>query len=114
MAEDTKGLTVRKQEDLSEWYQQVILKAGLARYTAVSGCIAYLPRSYAIWERIQDIFNRMIKATGHANAYFPLFIPESLFPAGGRACGGLHARSRVGDRGWESEAEGTPSRAADE
>ncbi len=79
MVEDTKGLTVRKQEDLSEWYQQVILKAGLARYTAVSGCIAYLPRSYAIWERIQDVFNRMIKATGHANAYFPLFIPESLF-----------------------------------
>jgi prolyl-tRNA synthetase len=72
------GITVKKTEDFSEWYTQVILKSELADYAPVKGCMIFRELSYAIWERIQEIFNRMIKATGHKNVYFPIFIPESF------------------------------------
>ena len=75
---DTKGITVKKSEDFSEWYTQIIQKADLADYSAVSGCIVYRPTSYAIWEMIQKITDKKFKAVGIKNAYFPLFIPESL------------------------------------
>jgi prolyl-tRNA synthetase len=72
------GITVKKSEDFSEWYTQVVLKSGLADYAPVRGCMIFREHSYAIWEKIQEIFNRKIKATGHRNVYFPLFIPESF------------------------------------
>ena len=72
------GITVKKSEDLSEWYTQVILKSGLADYAPVKGCMVFRELSYAIWEKIQQIFNEKIKRTGHKNVYFPLFIPESF------------------------------------
>ncbi|MBS7632560.1 proline--tRNA ligase [Candidatus Bathyarchaeota archaeon] len=72
------GLTVKKSEDFSEWYTQTVLKSGLADYSSVKGCMIFREHSYAIWEKIQEIFNQKIKATGHKNVYFPLFIPESL------------------------------------
>jgi prolyl-tRNA synthetase len=72
------GITVKKSEDLSEWYTQVILKSGLADYAQVKGCMVFRELSYAIWEKIQEIFNEKIKRTGHRNVYFPLFIPESF------------------------------------
>jgi prolyl-tRNA synthetase len=72
------GITVKKSEDFSEWYTQVILKSELADYAPVKGCMIFRELSYAIWERIQEIFNKMIKATGHKNVYFPIFIPESF------------------------------------
>jgi len=72
------GVTVKKKEDFSEWYTQVILKSGLADYAPVKGCMIFREDSYAIWEKIQEIFNQKIKATGHRNVYFPLFIPESF------------------------------------
>jgi len=72
------GVTVKKSEDLSEWYTQVILKSGLADYAPVKGCMVFRELSYAIWEKIQQIFNEKIKRTGHKNVYFPLFIPESF------------------------------------
>ena len=75
--ENTLGINAKK-ENLSEWYTEVILKAKLADYGPVQGTIAYMPYSYAIWEKIQEIFNKMIKSTGHSNAYFPMFIPYSL------------------------------------
>ncbi len=75
---DTLGLTVKKSEDFSEWYSQLVIKSELADYSPVSGCIIYRPLSYEIWERVQEIFNARIKATGHRNCYFPLFIPENL------------------------------------
>jgi prolyl-tRNA synthetase len=78
MAKDTKGITVKKEEDFSEWYTQVIQKADLADYSAVSGCIVYKPNSYSIWEVIKDVTDKKFKAVGIKNAYFPLFIPESL------------------------------------
>jgi len=72
------GVTVKKAEDFSEWYTQVILKSGLADYAPVKGCMIFREDSYAIWEKIQEIFNKKIKETGHRNVYFPLFIPESF------------------------------------
>jgi prolyl-tRNA synthetase len=72
------GITVKKTEDFSEWYTQVVLKSGLADYAPVKGCMIFREHSYAIWEKIQEIFNEKIKATGHRNVYFPMFIPESF------------------------------------
>ena len=75
----TLGLTVTKAGDFSEWYTQVVTKADLADYTPVSGCIVFKPYSYAIWERIQQLLDSRFRKLGIKNAYFPLFIPESLF-----------------------------------
>ncbi len=75
----TTGLTVKKPEDFSEWYTQVVQKADLADYTSVSGCMVFKPYSYAIWEKIQQLLDAKFKQLGVKNAYFPLFIPESLF-----------------------------------
>jgi prolyl-tRNA synthetase len=72
------GVTVKKSEDFSEWYTQVVLKSGLADYAPVKGCMIFREHSYAIWEKIQEIFNKKIRATGHRNVYFPLFVPESF------------------------------------
>ncbi|PIU60031.1 proline--tRNA ligase, partial [Candidatus Bathyarchaeota archaeon CG07_land_8_20_14_0_80_47_9] len=72
------GITVKKNQDFSEWYTQVVLKSGLADYAPVKGCMIFREHSYAIWEKIQEIFNKKIKETGHRNVYFPLFIPESF------------------------------------
>jgi prolyl-tRNA synthetase len=72
------GITVKKSEDFSEWYQQVILRSGLADYSSVSGCIILRPDAYEIWERIQKKVDSDFKKAGIRNAYFPLFIPERL------------------------------------
>ena len=68
----------RQSEDFSRWYLDVVRRAELADYTPVKGCMAIRPYGYAIWELIQQGLDRRFKATGHVNAYFPLFIPESL------------------------------------
>jgi prolyl-tRNA synthetase len=72
------GVTVKKNQDFSEWYVQVVLKAELADYAPVKGCIVIRPDAYAVWEKIQEVVNQKIKATGHNNVYFPIFIPESF------------------------------------
>jgi prolyl-tRNA synthetase family I len=72
------GITVKKAEDISEWYTQVIQKAELAEYTDVSGCMVIRPRAYAIWEKVQSFFDARIKKMGVQNAYFPSLIPEHL------------------------------------
>ncbi len=77
MAEE-EGITVKKSEDFSEWYAQVVLKSALADYAPTQGCIVFREYSYAVWENIRAIFDRMIKSTGHKNAYFPMFIPEAF------------------------------------
>ncbi len=71
------GVTVKKCEDFSEWYVQVVLKAELADYAPVKGCMIIRPDAYAVWEKIQEVVNQKIKATGHQNVYFPMFIPEA-------------------------------------
>ena len=77
--EKKMGITVKKEEDMPEWYNQVILKAELADYSAIKGCMVIRPLGYAIWQKIMDTFNARIKKLGVKNAYFPLFIPESFF-----------------------------------
>ena len=77
MAEQ-EGIMIKKEEDLPEWYVQVVQKAELADYGPVQGTIAVRPYAYQIWEMIQKIFDEKIKKTGHKNAYFPMFIPESF------------------------------------
>jgi prolyl-tRNA synthetase len=71
------GITEPKSGDLSEWYQQVILKGELLEFTDVPGCYIYLPASYSIWEMITEYFNVRIKKMGVRNTYFPLFITEA-------------------------------------
>ena len=72
------GVTVKKSQDFSEWYVQLVLKAELADYAPVKGCMIIRPDAYAVWEKIQEVVNQKIKATGHSNVYFPMFIPESF------------------------------------
>ena len=72
------GVTVKKDTDFSEWYTEVVLKAGMAEYSPIKGCMIIREHAYAIWEKIQEIFNKNIKATGHNNVYFPMFIPEGF------------------------------------
>ena len=67
-----------QEEAFSQWYIDVVKKADLADYTLVKGCMVIKPYGYALWENMQQCLDRRIKATGHKNAYFPLFIPESL------------------------------------
>jgi len=73
-----KFLTSR-EENYSQWYNDLVIKADLAENSAVRGCMVIKPYGYAIWERIQAELDRKFKATGHVNAYFPLFIPKSFF-----------------------------------
>jgi len=73
-----KELTNR-EEDYSKWYNDLVVKAGLAENSAVRGCMVIKPYGYAIWEKMQSILDSKFKATGVQNAYFPLFIPKSFF-----------------------------------
>jgi prolyl-tRNA synthetase len=73
-----KEITSRA-EDYSQWYNDIILKAGLADYSAVRGCMVIKPYGFALWEKMRDALDKMFKDTGHVNAYFPLFIPKSFF-----------------------------------
>ncbi|MCL6218438.1 proline--tRNA ligase [Zunongwangia pacifica] len=75
-----KNLTSREQ-DYSKWYNELVVKADLAENSAVRGCMVIKPYGYAIWEKMQAELDRMFKETGHQNAYFPLFVPKSLFEA---------------------------------
>jgi prolyl-tRNA synthetase len=67
-----------RAEDYSQWYNDIILKAGLADYSAVRGCMVIKPYGFALWEKMQGTLDKMFKDTGHVNAYFPLFIPKSF------------------------------------
>ncbi len=76
----SKELT-KRADDYSKWYNDLVLKADLADHSAVRGCMVIKPSGYAIWENMQKTLDKMFKDTGHVNAYFPLFIPKSLFEA---------------------------------
>lgn len=75
-----KELTTRAA-DYSQWYNDLVIKGGLADHSAVRGCMVIKPYGYALWENMQKELDRMFKETGHENAYFPLFVPKSLFEA---------------------------------
>jgi len=68
-----------REENYSEWYNELVVKADLAEHSAVKGCMVIKPYGYAIWEKMQQALDKMFKDTGHVNAYFPLFIPKSFF-----------------------------------
>lgn len=76
----SKVITPREQ-DYSKWYNDLVVEADLADHSAVRGCMVIKPGGYAIWEKMQQVLDRMFKETGHVNAYFPIFIPKSLFEA---------------------------------
>ena len=75
-----KKLT-KRDEDYSRWYNELVVKADLAENSSVRGCMVIKPYGYAIWEKMQKQLDQMFKDTGHQNAYFPLFVPKSLFEA---------------------------------
>ncbi|MEP6845674.1 MAG: proline--tRNA ligase [Panacibacter sp.] len=75
-----KEITTREQ-DYSQWYNDVVLKSDLADYSAVRGCMVIKPHGFALWENMRNQLDSMFKETGHVNAYFPLFVPKSLFEA---------------------------------
>ena len=72
---------ITREEDYSKWYNDLVVKSGLAENSSVRGCIVIKPYGYAIWEKMQAQLDKMFKETGHQNAYFPLFVPKSLFEA---------------------------------
>ena len=96
MADSTPrtAITPTRADDFPEWYQQVVRAADLAENSDVRGCMVIKPWGFGIWENIQRQLDSMFKATGHKNAYFPLFIPLSFFEAGG----GARRRVRQGMR----------------
>jgi len=72
---------VKREEDYSKWYNNLVINADLAEHSNVRGCMVIKPYGYAIWEKMQQQLDKMFKETGHSNAYFPLFVPKSLFEA---------------------------------
>ncbi len=76
----SKEITSRAA-DYSQWYNDLVIKGELADYSAVRGCMVIKPYGYALWENMRDALDKMFKDTGHVNAYFPLFVPKSLFEA---------------------------------
>ena len=71
-------ILTNRADDYSQWYNDLVLKSGLADYSAVKGCMVIKPHGYALWEHMRDELDKRFKETGHQNAYFPLFIPKSF------------------------------------
>src|SRR3989304_1749635 len=88
-----------RSEDFSRWYLDGVRRAELADYSPVKGCMVIRPYGYAIWELIQQALDTRIKATGHVNAYFPLFIPESLLHKEAEHVEGFSPQVAYGPRG---------------
>jgi prolyl-tRNA synthetase len=101
---ESKGLTPRAQ-DFSAWYNELILKAELADYSPVRGCMVIRPNGYAIWEEMQRALDRMFKETGHQNAYFPLFIPQSFLAREAEHVEGFAPETAVVTHGGGKELE---------
>ena len=76
----SKKLT-KREVDYSKWYNELVVRADLAENSAVRGCMIIKPYGFAIWEKMKEELDKKFKATGHQNAYFPLFVPKSLFEA---------------------------------
>ncbi|HRW62690.1 MAG TPA: proline--tRNA ligase, partial [Bacteroidales bacterium] len=74
----SKGIT-KREENYSQWYNELVVRADLAENSAVRGSMIIKPYGFSIWEKMQAALDKMFKDTGHSNAYFPLFIPKSFF-----------------------------------
>ena len=101
------AITPTREENYPEWYQQVIKAADLAETSPVRGCMVIKPWGYAIWENIQKELDRRFKATGHKNAYFPLFIPMRYLQKEAdhvdgfaKECAGCHSFTTRSGRKW--------------
>ena len=81
MAKEKEKAITPREEDYSKWYNDIVKKAQLASHSAVRGCMVIKPHGYGIWENMKAQLDKMFKETGHVNAYFPLFVPKSLFEA---------------------------------
>ena len=101
---DEKKLTTRA-EDFSAWYNEVVLRAELADYSPVRGCMVIRPDGYGIWERMQRAMDDLFKATGHRNAYFPLFIPQSYLQKEAEHVEGFAPETAVVTHGGGKELE---------
>src|SRR5207342_3969047 len=101
---DDKKLTTR-EADFSAWYNEVVLRAELADYSPVRGCMVIRPNGYGIWERMQRALDDMFKATGHQNAYFPLLIPESFLKKEAEHVEGFAPEAAVVTHGGGKELE---------
>jgi prolyl-tRNA synthetase len=101
---DTKALTTRAA-DFSAWYNELIARAELADYSPVRGCMVIRPNGYAIWEQMQRALDRMFKDTGHQNAYFPLFIPQSFLSREAEHVEGFAPETAVVTHGGGKELE---------
>jgi prolyl-tRNA synthetase len=99
-----KALT-KRSEDFSAWYNEVIMRAKLADYSPVRGCMVIRPNGYAIWEQMQQALDRMFKETGHENAYFPLFIPQSFLAREAEHVEGFAPETAVVTHGGGKELE---------
>jgi prolyl-tRNA synthetase len=97
------GVTIKKNANFSEWYTEVVLKSELVDYAPIKGCIIFREQSYAIWEKIQDVFNQKIKKSGHRNVYFPMFIPESYLKKEAE-----HFAGFVPEVAWVTQGGSTP------
>jgi prolyl-tRNA synthetase len=108
MSEDnTLGITVKKSEDFVEWYNQVVLKSGLADYAPIKGFMVIRPNGYAIWESIQNYFNVVMRRLGVQNAYFPLLIPKEFFEMEAE-----HAEGFAPELAWVQSKEGDNEKVA--
>lgn len=81
MSNQQSSVITPRAEDYSKWYNNIVKEANLAENSAVRGCMVIKPYGYALWENMQSVLDKMFKDTGHQNAYFPLFVPKSLFEA---------------------------------
>ena len=99
-----KGIP-KRTEDYSRWYTELVLRAELADYAPVKGCMVIRPYGYAIWEKMRDALDGMFKATGHVNAYFPLLIPESFLKREAEHVEGFAPQCAVVTHGGGAELE---------
>ena len=99
-----KALTSRS-DDFSAWYNEVVARAELADHSPVRGCMVIRPNGYAIWEHMQQDLDRMFKETGHENAYFPLFIPQSFLAKEAEHVEGFAPETAVVTHGGGKELE---------
>ena len=98
--EETLGITIKKEQDFSEWYNEVVIKSELAEHSVIRGFMVIRPRGYAIWENIQRYFDNRIKKIGVKNSYFPLLIPESFFKKEAE-----HAKGFAPELAWIAQEE---------
>ena len=98
--QENLGITIKKEDDFSEWYNEVVIKAGLAEHSPIRGFMIIKPAGYAIWEKIQAFFDERIKKMGVQNAYFPMLIPESFFKKEAE-----HAKGFAPELAWVDQQE---------